>query len=174
MQFLRLNIAVRVTAKQSNSQYLQKTVSLYNHGHNIWNILQVFCNFSFTTSSFIIHYFKHITHIRVASRVAERLKTQDLRKLGNQKAAVTHMQISTQNPGFLDIFKTCQFSANFLKKNIEKIFDEIRLSSDLRLCSNIFCPPLSMKTVFFILLVPGSFKNKIKYMTRKFKALTKV
>ena len=50
----------------------------YNHGHNIMRIFDVLRNFPFTTSETKPDYW----YIRVASRVAKRLKTLDLRKLG--------------------------------------------------------------------------------------------
>ena len=50
----------------------------YNHGHNIMRIFDVLPNFPFTTSETKPDYW----YIRAASRVAEHLKTLDLRKLG--------------------------------------------------------------------------------------------
>ena len=53
----------------------------YNQFHNILRLFDVLPNFSFTTSETIDDYYMVYTR-RAASRVAERLKTQDLRKLG--------------------------------------------------------------------------------------------
>ena len=47
----------------------------YNRRNNLWDILLTFYNEIFTTSSLKGHNLKYATNIRVASRVAERLKT---------------------------------------------------------------------------------------------------
>ena len=55
----------------------------HNHNHNILRLFDVLPNFSFTTSETMRYYYLSNMYIRVASRVTKRLKTQDLRKLGN-------------------------------------------------------------------------------------------
>ena len=58
-------------------------LNIYNLGHNILELYNVLVQIRLTTSKTKrdIYYSKHST--RVASRVAERFKTYDLRKLGN-------------------------------------------------------------------------------------------
>ena len=48
---------------------------VYNHFHNILRHLDVLPNFSFTTSETIRDYYLKTRNIKVASRVAEGLKT---------------------------------------------------------------------------------------------------
>ena len=57
---------------------LKSSETFNNHGHNIVRIFDVLANFPFTNEAWllVINWY-----IRVASRVAELLKTQDLRKL---------------------------------------------------------------------------------------------
>ena len=49
-----------------------------NHFHNILRLFHVLLNFPFTTSEAMRNYYLQTWYIRVASRVAERLKTLDL------------------------------------------------------------------------------------------------
>ena len=51
--------------------------------HNIMRLFDVLSNFPFTTSETMGDYFLQTWYIQVASQVAERLKAQKLRKLGN-------------------------------------------------------------------------------------------
>ena len=55
----------------------------YNHFHNVLRLFDVLPNFPFTTSETTDDYYLQTWYIRVASQVAKRLKTLDLRKLGN-------------------------------------------------------------------------------------------
>ena len=47
----------------------------HNQFHNILRLLDVLPNFLFTTSETMGHYYLETQYVRVASRVAERLKT---------------------------------------------------------------------------------------------------
>ena len=49
--------------------------SAFNHFHNILRLADVLPNFPFTTNETMGDYYLYTRHIRVASRVAERLKT---------------------------------------------------------------------------------------------------
>ena len=55
----------------------------YNPGHNILKLYNTLVQIRFTTSKTKLDIQYKKLGIRVASRVTERLKTQDLRKLGN-------------------------------------------------------------------------------------------
>ena len=55
----------------------------YNHLHSILRLFDVLSNFPFATSETMRDDCLETWHIRVTSRVAERLKTEDLRKLEN-------------------------------------------------------------------------------------------
>ena len=55
----------------------------YNHFHNILKLFKVLPNFPFTTSETMRDYYLQTWYIGVATQVAVRLKTLDLRKLGN-------------------------------------------------------------------------------------------
>ena len=52
---------------------------------NTWRLFHVLTQFLFTTSETKLDYYHQKVSVRVTSRVAEGLKTQDLRKLGNFK-----------------------------------------------------------------------------------------
>ena len=69
----------------------------YNHCHNILRLFDVLTNFPFTKSETMHNYYLKTRNIRVA----ERLKIQDLRKLGNiRKVSKPHRMIA-QCPVFL-------------------------------------------------------------------------
>ena len=53
------------------------------HFHNILRLFDALPNFSSTKSETMRNYYLETWYIRVASQVAEGLKTFDLRKLGN-------------------------------------------------------------------------------------------
>ena len=52
-------------------------------GQNICRLSHFLAQFVFITSETELDYYHHRVNVRVASRVAERLKSWDLRKLGN-------------------------------------------------------------------------------------------
>ena len=82
---------------------------IYNQFHNILRIFDVLPNFSFTTSETMCDYYLQTWYIRVASRVAEQLKTWDLRKLGNiRKLSKLHRMIA-QYPVSPPKWKFCQY-----------------------------------------------------------------
>ena len=72
----------------------------YNQFHNILRLFDVLPNFPFITSETIGDYYLWTCYIRDASRVAERLKTYDLRKLGNIRKVSKFYRVipSTQYP----------------------------------------------------------------------------
>ena len=52
-----------------------------NLGQNIWRLFHFLAQLFFTTSETELDYYHQKESVRVASRVAEQLKTKDLRKL---------------------------------------------------------------------------------------------
>ena len=72
----------------------------YNQFRNILRLFDALPNFAFTTSEMIGDYYLWTCYIRDTSRVVERLKTYDLRKLGNiRKVSKFPIVIpSTQSP----------------------------------------------------------------------------
>ena len=67
----------------------------YNRFHKILKLFDVLPNFPFTTSETMRDYYLQTWYIRVASRIAERLTTWDLRKLGNvRKVSKLHRMIT--------------------------------------------------------------------------------
>ena len=67
----------------------------YNQFHNILRLLNVLPNFSYTAREAMGDYYLQTWYIPVASRVANRLKTKDLRKLGNiRKVSKPHRMIA--------------------------------------------------------------------------------
>ena len=68
---------------------------IYNHLHNIFRLLDVLRNFPFTTSEKMHDYYLLTWYTRVVERVAELVKTMDLRKLGNiRKVPKIHRMIA--------------------------------------------------------------------------------
>ena len=66
-----------------------------NQFHNILRLFDVLPNFSFTKSETICDYYLFTWYIRVASQVAERVRSYDLRKFGNiRKASKLHRMIA--------------------------------------------------------------------------------
>ena len=79
----------------------------YNQLHNILRLSNVLQNFPFTASEMMGDYYLQTWYIRAASRVAERLKSYDLRKLGNiRKVSKLHRMIA-QCPGLPPTQKFC-------------------------------------------------------------------
>ena len=64
---------------------------MHNHGKNICILFRILSQFPFTASARELDHYSQKVNIRVASRVAERLKTQDLRKLGNPKVKLLQL-----------------------------------------------------------------------------------
>ena len=70
----------------------------YNHFYNILRLFDVLPNFLFTTSETMRDYYLQTWHIRVASRVAKQLQTEDLRKLGNIREVTKSHRMIAQRP----------------------------------------------------------------------------
>ena len=86
--------------------FLQYT---YNNFHNILRLFNVLPNFLITTSEAMHDYYLKTRYIWVASQVAEKLKTEDLRKLGNiRKVSKLHKMIAL-SPIFLPKWKFFQY-----------------------------------------------------------------
>ena len=65
-----------------------------NHFHNIMRLFDILPNFPFAATETMRDYDLQTCYIRVASRVPERIKTEDLRKLGNiRKVSKLHRMI---------------------------------------------------------------------------------
>ena len=62
-----------------------RRMNFYNPGQNIQRLFHFLAQFLFTTSEMELNYYHQKVNVRVAPRVAERLKTWNLRKLGNFK-----------------------------------------------------------------------------------------
>ena len=70
----------------------------YNHFHNTLRLFDVLPNFLYTTSETMRDYYLQTWHIRVASRVAKQLQTEDLRKLGNIREVTKSHRMIAQRP----------------------------------------------------------------------------
>ena len=66
---------LRVSLHHFYQLYLRFTGSTYNQFHNILRLFNILPNFAFTTSETMDNYYLQRWYIRVASRVAKRLKT---------------------------------------------------------------------------------------------------
>ena len=94
LQMKSLNISWICTGKIP-FQYLKTVFAIqyspyslagsHNLGQNICRLFHVLAQFLFTISETELEYYHQNMKVRVASRVAERLKTSNLRKLGNFK-----------------------------------------------------------------------------------------
>ena len=74
---------------------MQVLISSYNHFRNILRLFDVLPNFPFITSQTMCDYYLQTWYIRITSRVTERLKAKDLRKLGNtRKVSKLHRMIA--------------------------------------------------------------------------------
>ena len=71
-----------------------------NLGPSICRLFQFLEQFFFTTSETGLDYYHQKVSVRVASRVAERLNTQDLRKLGNFKKIPEKLGFDGEYPAF--------------------------------------------------------------------------
>ena len=116
----------------------------YDLGQNIWRLFHFSAQFFFTTSETELGYYHQKVNVRVASRVAERLKTYDLRKLGNFKKIPEMLEFDGELPvvhpkAKFDVFwqKNCKNSA--VKHSIEKpvLLNFVNLSPT-------FCPRLQL------------------------------
>ena len=58
-----------------NLQQFEYLILSYNFGQNIWRLFHFLAQFLFTTSETELDYYHQKMNVRVASRVAERLKT---------------------------------------------------------------------------------------------------
>ena len=70
----------------------------YNQLYNILRLFVALLNFPFTTSETLRDYYLQTWYIRVASRVAERLKTLDPRKLENIRTVPKSHRMIAQCP----------------------------------------------------------------------------
>ena len=82
-----------------------KANSIYNLGHNILALFNNLVQVRIATSKTILDIYYNKLDTRVASRVAKRLKTQDLRKLGDIKNMSNLGEGAAQCPEFLPEIK---------------------------------------------------------------------
>ena len=102
------------------SIWKRKRVASYNHGHKIMKHLKILVQVPFATSKVVydIYYKKHCT--RVVSRFAERLKTHDLRKLGNIGNTIKMVGGRALYPVFLPQTKIWYQWSKITQKRISK------------------------------------------------------
>ena len=74
-------------------------VCSYYLGQNICRIFHVFVQFLLTTSDMELDFYHQKVDMRVASRVAQGLKTCDLRKLGHFKKIPEILRFDGEYPG---------------------------------------------------------------------------
>ena len=133
-------------------------LQFYNLGQNIQILFHFLVEFVFTTSEKELDYYHQKVNVRIASGVAERLKTQDFRKLGNFKKI-------TEMLGFDGQYTAVHPKANFLrflekncKKSAEKHSIEKLILLNFVNLSPTFCPGLyfisvNLEAWFLIFLV---------------------
>ena len=78
-----LNYCIFSLAFISSLQKGNSLKAIYNPGHNTLKLYNILVQIRFTTSNMKLDIYYSKLGIRVSSRVAERLKTYDPRKLGN-------------------------------------------------------------------------------------------
>ena len=98
--FFRDKLAGEEQRRSSRREFKTRICYAYNPGHNILELYNIFVEIQFTTSKTKLNIQYSKLGIRVTLQVAERLKTQDLRKLGNIKKCQIWMdtQPSAQSP----------------------------------------------------------------------------
>ena len=78
---IRCKIFYRKTYATEFRGFVYNIFSKVNHGKNICRLIQILVQFPFATSEKKLDHFHLKLNIRVASRVVERLKPQDIKKL---------------------------------------------------------------------------------------------
>ena len=115
----------------------------YNPGHNILKLYNILVKIRFTTSKtkFDAQYSKLGT--RVASRVAERLETQDLRELGDIRKFLNLSGHIAQCLVSLHELRLYQWQLKITQKQIPtKFFFSCPVLLDYSILFQIFCPGL--------------------------------
>ena len=120
----------------SKNVYIKKSVTkfIYNPGHNILELYNVLVQIQLTTSKTKrdIQYIK--LGIRAPSGVAERLKTQDLRKYGNISKISNAGEDIAQRPVSLPEIKLWQQQSKNSQKQISNFSCPV-----LFYCISLFC-----------------------------------
>ena len=122
----------------------------YNLGQNIWRVSHFLVQVFFTTSETELDYYHQKVSVRVASRIAERLKTQDLRKLGNLKKIPEILGIDGEYPTVQPKSKFGRFVVKNCKKSAVKHSIERPILLNFVSLSPTFCPIL-YTTIFTLL-----------------------
>ena len=114
----------------------------YNLGQNIWRVFHFLVQVFFTTSETELDYYHQKVSVRVASRIAERLKTQDLRKLGNLRKIPEILGIDGEYPTVQLKSKFGRFVVKNCKKSAVKHSIERPILLNFVSLSPTFCPIL--------------------------------
>ena len=107
----------------------------YNQPHNSLRLFDVLPNFPFTTSETMCGYYLQTWCIQVPSRVAERFKAQDLRKLGNiRKRSKLQMMIAQypfENESFVNTRRKLLKNRNYTFHVVYYFTSKLELVSDI-------------------------------------------
>ena len=98
--------------------------SYYNLGQNLCRLFHFVAQLVFTTSETELDYYHQKVNIRVSSRVVERLKTEDLRKLGELKKIPEMLGSDSKHPTALPKAKLRRLLAKHRKTSAVKHFIE--------------------------------------------------
>ena len=142
-------------------QYICVHVQAYNHFHNILSLFDVLPNFPFTTSETMRDYYLETWYIQVASRVVERLRIQDPRKLGNIRRVSKPHRMIAQCPVPPPNLKLCQCQQGTLKTQKLNSSDSTLCHHENQSQSQIFCDQLSRETFFWLQLALDFFKLNV-------------
>ena len=134
-----------------NKQKLKEKFS-DNLGQNIRRIFNFLAKFLFTTSERELDYYQEKRSARVASRVAKRLKIEDLSELGNFQKITETLGFDGKYPAVQPKDKFWHFLVKYCKKSAVKHFIEKPIFLNFVNLSQTFCPRLCEKTDFYFQL----------------------
>ena len=109
-----------------------------NHGGSICRLFHVLVQFFFTTSKSELHYYHQRVNVQVASRVLERRKTQDLRKLRNFKKISEKLGTDSKSSVGYPKAKLWQVRQKIQKETVVKHSKEIPILLNFENLSTMF------------------------------------
>ena len=127
---------------------------IHNLGQNICRLFHILAQFILTTNETELDYYHHRVNVRVASRVAERLKSQDLRKLGNFRKIHEMLGFNGEYPAAYPKAKFRRLWVKSLKKSAVKQSIEKPILLNFVNLSPSLCPRLQhqrSETLFHII-----------------------
>ena len=139
---MKIQKLIRIVKKKKNSSLLRH--SSYNHGNNILELYNVLVQIRFTTSKRNLD----IWYSKLSIRVAERLKTQDLKKIGNIRKILNLGGHITQGLVSLQELRLCQQQLKKTQKQIPNFSFPVQFYWITLFCSKYFVRLSLSKQIF--------------------------